>query len=188
MLNGIAPILIIHFYNKNVSGFVSGLPFGQELAPLVGLPVPIYLDERLTGIYVDSESKSIDISTEVEAVTDRDTINKTEVAAPIVKQTAVDSTVTVNLIAKRDTVLLTALLALSDMLLKRVVSQEYGITYLNKSTTIFGGLLHRFSAVPDSNTDLMRIELVLSNAQQKETKEKPAASTPLSKVGGPLPS
>lgn len=190
MLNGVAPILIFHFYNKDVAGLLSGIPFGAEIGDAVGIPVPIYLDERITGIYVDSESRGVDLVTEVEPVLDKDPTTG-EVQKPQVKQTALDSQITVYMFARRDSIMLTAFLALSDMVLSRVVSQEYGITYLNKSTTIFNGLLQRFSTSNGADDDLIRIEMTFSNAKQEGTQAAATASAattpPIPKVTGAVP-
>lgn len=188
MLNGVAPILIFHFYNKDLTGIIAGLPvpYAEQIAALVGVPVPIYLDENFTGIYVDSETSGIDFSTLIEPVIEKNTVTR-ETKAPNVTQTALDSQITVNLFAKRDSILLTAILALSNMIMKRIVSAEYGITYLNRSTTIFNGLMHRFSTSVGANDDLIRIEMTLSNAKNEGTKPAVASVTPISKVVGALP-
>jgi len=188
MLNGIDPIIIFHFYsNPPTDDSFVGPPqptsFLSGLAAAVGLPIPIYLSERLTGIYVDDESKGIDVATRVDAVVEKDGL---EVRSPEVSQMALDSTVTVNLFAVKDSVMLTALLALADMILKRVVSKEYGITYLNGSTVIFNGLLHRFSTSVGANDNLIRIEMVLSNAKKQAPTPVPGLA-PIAPVVGAIP-
>lgn len=169
MLNGVAPILIFNFTNKSVTSFLSGLSIPESVGNTVGIPVPIYLDEKLTGIFVDSETSGIDIDNEVEALNEK-APGSTEVKSAKVKQKAIDSTITVNLIARDDSVLLTALIATCNMILKRVVTQEYSITYLHKSTAIFGGLLHSFHTSVRVNDNLINMELTISTAKQQDTK------------------
>lgn len=199
MLNGVAPILIFHIYKKPPKSLAPGITdtaFFDDLTSLVGIPIPFYLSEEgfvpgaggvslgisTSGLIIDTEHSTIDLETEVEPREDKDLDGETK--PPIVKQKSLDSTVSINLITKRDNVVLTALLALSNLVSKLSVSAEYGITYLNRSTTIFNGLLHRFSTSVDPNNDLIRIEMVLSNAKQASTKVKAAASTTVPKVAG----
>lgn len=182
MLNGVAPILIFTFpvvpkspaYNALV-----GIPFiGQQLADNIGVPIPIYLDEKLTGIYIDSESKALDIETTVEA--------KDEAGKPDVRQRGLNNIVTVNLVALRDSILLGALLAFNDMIFQRVVSQEYSVSYLNGPTTIFNGLLHQFNTSVDTDTDLMRVSIQISKANQNKATPDSGVGT-LTKITGATP-
>ena len=185
MLNGVDPILIFHFYNKDSSSFLAGLGVPDSISNAAGIPVPIYLSEAQTGIYVTSETGGLDIQTEVEPVVEKDPITQ-ETAAPKINQKALDSTVTINMIAKRDSILLTALLASANLILKKIVSKEYGITYLNKTTVIFGGLLNRFQTTINENDDLVRIELVISTSQQNNTKT-PTGPAPIPVKTGTVP-
>src|SRR4051812_34876723 len=101
MLNGIAPIIIFTFppmIGIDLSKFLKGIPLIGDALGNIGLPIPIYLDEGLTGIFVDSESKSIDIDTD---------ITPKYVTAPggaitstnLVNQSGLNNLVTVNMIA-----------------------------------------------------------------------------------------
>jgi hypothetical protein len=164
MLNGIAPILIFSFpFNPKGPNFnaISGIPLvGTFLAKNVGVPIPIYLDENFSGICVDSESKAIDIDTNPQQPFDPKT--------PIqVTQKGINSVVTINMVARQDSILLATLLALNDMIFERLVSQDYSITYLNGPTTNFGGLLHGFSATADADTDKINVTMQISKANQK---------------------
>lgn len=192
MLNGIAPIMIFHFYPKPDAG-IAGSDFSllQEITDLVGIPIPIYFGDEgkglgvnATGLIIDSESQTIDIETDVDGTTAKDLTGDT--STPNVNQRVVDSLVTLNLVGSKNSTLLTAILALSEMILKRVVSKEYGITYLNGSTVIFNGLLHSFRKTPGSNDDLLRIEMTISNAKQEKTKAV-AKALPIAKVAGAVP-
>jgi hypothetical protein len=164
MLNGIAPIIIFSFpFNPKGANFnaISGIPLvGSFIAKNVGIPIPIYLDERVSGICVVDETKSIDVDTNPQQPFD--------IKTPIqVTQKGINSIVTVNMVAQKDSILLATLLALNDMIFARLVSQEYSITYLNGPTTIFDGLLHGFSSSQESNDDLVRVSLQISKANQK---------------------
>lgn len=184
MLNGIDPLLVITLKKKIADDLLAApveTGFLDALADAIGIPIPIYLSERgvnrriagtnqtisrLTansGIIVDSESRSIDVQTIVEATTDKDTLTGDN-AAPKVTQTAIDTLLTINLVASRDSIMLTALIALMELIIKRLASREYSIHYINKSTVIFGGLLHRFATSINPNEDKVQIEIVLSTA------------------------
>jgi hypothetical protein len=160
MLGGIAPILIFTFPSiLKVPGFnaLSGIPIiGDEFINGLGVPIPIYLDERLTGIYIDREGKNIDIETNPLQTSDN---------RIVYTQRGLGSITTVNLLAKKDAILLSSLLAFFEMIFARVVSQEYQITYLNGVTTIFNGLLHGVSTDQGADDDLLRITLQISKGK-----------------------
>ncbi len=189
MLQGIDPLLVIVFKNKGILDFFGPASLtpglGDVVFDTIGLPIPIYLSERLTGIYVDSETRSVDVNTKIDPVTTKDPVTF-EVAAPTVSQTSADSQLTVNLLCRRGTIMLTALLALMDQIVDRLVTAEYSITYLNGPTAIFGALLHRFGTSVSKDNDLVRMELVLSTAA-KESPTPKAAVTAIPKVAGATP-
>lgn len=174
MLNGIDPIILIQLYKK--------IPSTDEkyaAVPLTDRPkhratlaiIPIYLSEKITGLYIDSEDKKIDIDTTITSLSSGDGAQ--------VNQKAIGSVVTVNMKAKSNSVGLTILLAAMDMIIDKVTSQEYEITYMHGPVTVFGGLLHGFSFDQGNNDDLYRIKLELSRGNKKsksiEVKEDPTA-------------
>lgn len=174
MLNGIAPILIFRF--KTVSIPFTDFSFGQSKVPVVAknditiplIPIPIYLDERLTGIYIESESKNIDIQTNVDGLPDK--------TGTQVTQKPLNSVVTINALANKDSIGLNILLAMNDLIFQKVRSQEYAVDYINGAMTLFGGLLEGFTVSQDSNTTLYNISLHLSNAPSGSTVEKKEVS------------
>lgn len=184
-LNGTAPLLVITFKNKGILDFFGPNSLAGSLVSAIGVPIPIYLDERSTGIYVQSETRGIDVTTRVEPVTTKNPLTL-EVEPPIVSQTATDSQLTVEMVAKKDSIMLVAIIALMEQIVDRLVSQEYSIHYFNGPTAIFGGLLHRFATSANANEDIIHLELVISTA----AKELPTPKTPISavsKVTGAVP-
>jgi hypothetical protein len=169
MLNGLDPIIIFSFFKRkptitprfpkypNVSEFVDKF----ELPP-----IPIYLSESITGLYIDTEEKNIDISTAVETLRSGD--------EPFYSQKGIGSTIAINLLASKDSIGLALLLPILDQLFSRVTSKEYSVTYLHGAITLFNGLLHSFSVNQDSNTDLIHLKLELS----KDSKPKAPQVTP----------
>lgn len=192
MLNGLAPIMIFHFYSKpdpSLTG--SDLGLLSEIANLIGIPIPVYFGDEgkgiginASGLIIDSESQTLDITVDVEGTTEKDLTGDT--ASPKVSQRVVDSLVSISFVGSKNSALLTAIMALSEMVLKRAVSKEYGITYLNGSTVIFNGLLHSFRKTPGANDDLLRVEMTISNAKQGKTATA-AKALPVGKVLGTVP-
>jgi hypothetical protein len=182
MLEGVAPLLVFNFQPVSLASAVTalaGIPIiGSTVSNLVGIPVPLYLDEKLTGIYVESETKAIDIDTNVQARSDG--------KPPSVDQRGLNNLVTINMIASRDSVILAVLLALNDQVFSKVVAKNYSINYFNGITTIFGGLLHGFSTTTGTNDDLIRITMQISKANSQSTAPSNVISV-LPKVTGALP-
>ncbi len=194
MLNGVDPLLII-VIKKNPPTDLLAPPVTvfEQFLDFIGIPIPIYLTENpaallglnpqgkaavelsRAGIYVESETRAIDVSTIVEPVTTTNPLTG-DTATANVTQRAVDTQVTVNLIASRDSILITALIAIMEFLVNRLVTKEYSIHYINKSTVIFGGLLHRFATSSNPNEDKIHIELTLSTS---------AKTLPVPKAGPP---
>jgi hypothetical protein len=182
MLNGIAPILIFNFKKlipeANLTIGIPLVPMTDIQIPL--LPIPIYLDEKLTGIYIDTENKNVDINTEIQTLPDGNT--------PKSIQTGINSTISIEMFAKKDSIGMSILVALCDMIFQKVTSQEYSVTYVNGAITCFGGLLHEFSCSQNSNDDLYKINLQLSKAATSIiTLVAPAAVTSIAPVAGALP-
>lgn len=159
MINGVDPILIFSFFKNTPSStptkFINIVP--NLLTQISFPPIPLYLSESLTGIYVDTEDKNIDIETTVDTLASGD--------APIVNQKGIISTIKIGMLANKNSIGLSILMSLMDLILPKVTSKECSIVYINGPVTIFGGKLHSFSASQNSNTDLMTITLELTKGQ-----------------------
>lgn len=179
MLNGIAPLLLFRFFSGSLVNTIQGIPnIGDFIVTGLGAPISLYLDETITGIYVESEAKAIDIETSVQARNDS--------KKPIVDQRGLNSITTVNILASRDSTFLSVLLALNDMVFSRVVSKEYNVSYFNGPTLILNGLLHGFSTNAGNDDNLVRCQMQLSRANQEST--QPQSQVPsLDKVTGTTP-
>lgn len=183
MLNGIAPLLIFTFKTPGIVNTIRGIPkVGNFLATNVGLPIPIYLDEKLTGIYVKGESRGIDVETKTENLR-----NKENTQTSIIYQSALNNTVTVNMIASRKGVMLVTLLALMDMIFQRVVSKEYNVSYFNGPTLILNGLLHGFTTQQTSDDTLVEIQMVLSKTPPEISSDAGSPGPTLEKLNGVSP-
>lgn len=187
MLNGIAPLFIftIPADAKAKIDPLDGVPILTD-GKITGIPIPIYLDENLTGIYIDQEEKSIDIDNEVIGLQKNPSTGLEGTTK--VKQNPIESLVTIHLIASKSSIILTVLLALSDLIFSKAVSGGYGISYLNGPTTMFNGLLKTFVTAPGSNDTLMRITIQLSKANSSTTRGLAAASDTVPLSGGTVQS
>lgn len=172
MLNGIDPILIFQLYKQIPSTNVTLAKMAltsQVKQKATFAVIPIYLSEDITGIFIDSESKNIDIDTDTQSLTDG--------SPALVNQKTLGSITTINLIAKQGSIGLTILLALAEQLLDKTTSGEYEVTYMHNAITVFGGLVHSFSYDQGTDNDLYKIKLELSRGKPK-TKSVVVAQDP----------
>lgn len=184
MLNGIDPIIIFQLYKlvPSTQKTLAKIPLtSQPKQKATFAVIPIYLSEVITGIFIDTESKNIDIDTDTNSLANGD--------PSIINQKTLASVTTINLVAKQGSVGLTILLALSELILDKVTSQEYEITYMHEGITVFGGLIHSFSYDQGTSDDLYKIKLELSRGRQKSKSvvvgENPDAARLASQ--GPVP-
>ena len=160
MLNAIEPIIIFQLYKKTASDSkLANIPIAGKYLKNTTAIIPIYLSDSLTGLFIDSESKNIDIDTQMTSLVSGD--------SAAVNQSALGSTITVNFKARSDSIGLTLLLAIADQLLDKVRSDEYDLTYMHGTTTLFGGLIHGISVDVGGNDDLLKIKLELSKGRPK---------------------
>ncbi len=179
MLNGIDPIIIFQFSKKvpeTVSNPRVGAPFVSDKEIFIPLPpIPIYLSEELTGLFIDTESKSIDSETTVET--------KTDGSSPDVTQKGINSVTKIELVASKDSIGLTLLAAMSDLLFDKLTSKEYAVTYLHGAVTIFNGLIHSFSINQSANDDKYMISIEISRGAVKSPTKVEIVPTVLKSSG-----
>lgn len=179
MLGGISPVLIFQFSKKVPAtavgpvepSFLSKIPVISDIPTLVEAPpIPIYLDEGITGLLVDSEEKHVDIET--------DTETKTDGSAPTVNQKAIASTVSIQFTGKKDSIKMILLSAMIDVVFEKVTSQEYALSYLSGATTVFRGVLHSYGVSQNSSNDLVTIKLEISKGTKNPVKPNPIPTVP----------
>lgn len=162
MLGNLDPIIIFKLYKilPTAQQTLAKIPLtSQSKTKATYAIIPIYLSETITGIYIDNESKNIDIDTDTTSLNTGD--------PALVNQKALGSITTVNLIGKQGSIGLTILLALSELILDKVASQEYEITYMHGGVTVFAGLIHSFSYDQGTDNDLYKIKIELSKGRPK---------------------
>jgi hypothetical protein len=165
-LDGVDPVIIFHIYNKKLISLFDFIPFGAEIAESIGFPIPIYLSEQVTGIFVTNETRTIDLDTEIIHDQRKDPLNPTKTKKVDIKQTGLNSLLTINLVASQHSAFMPILLAVLDLIMPKVATAEYAISYLRGSTVIFQAQLHHFSSVAEMNTDLLNIDITLSTAKK----------------------
>lgn len=137
MLNGIAPVIIFVF-KKEILGFK--IPFNM---------IPLYLDERLTGIIADEHSRHLSVEVE-------------QVGNDVYERTT-SSDVQISFIAKKSNVGVTAALALFEQVMKYVNKQDYSIILYYDDVFMMDASLKDFETEIIPNSDTRQIRLTLSN-------------------------
>lgn len=164
MLGSIDPVIIFQLYKlvPETTPTLSKIPISPGLRRKTTFAIiPIYLSEKITGVFIKDESKNIDIETNTSS------LSNGEGAA--VDQKALGSIVSVTLQGKRSSVGLTILTALAEQILDKVTSQEYEVTYVHGSITVFGGLIHGISITPIDNEDRVEIKVDIARGRPKTT-------------------
>lgn len=172
MLGGVSPILIFQFGKIPFIGDVlSNIPIVSEIPTIIDQPpIPIYLDEGITKLLIVSENKNIDIDTSVETMSDGST--------PASTQKGISSNVTINFEANSDSIGVTMLSALMDLVFEKVTSREYSITYMHKATTVFRGMLQSFTIDQISGTNKVAIQLQITKGEKNPQKPEPTVTVP----------
>lgn len=179
MLGGLDPVIIFQFSKlvPNPATPAGGIPIVSAKPNTIDFPpIPIYLSETFFNIIIDGESKSVDIETDTQGLTNG--------AVPQVTQAPIQSSIEINIEGKKDSVALTLLSALVDQAFQRVTSQEYKISYLHGAITLFNAVLHSYAVENQAGTDKLQIKIVLSRGSS------PTKSVPVPTVGsstGPIP-
>ena len=161
MLGGLDPIILFNFNQKFPSATdtasTGGIPIVSDIVDSFPLPpIPIYLSESLTGLFVDSEEKSVDVETEVSTVRDGKT--------PVISQKGLGTIVKINMVSNRESLGVALLSALIDRVFEKVTSKEYSISYLHGPIVVFGGLLHSFNI--SQNADDTRLNITMEIVRQ----------------------
>lgn len=180
MLGGLDPVIIFQFSKlvNSPAGSIAKIPIISQIPTVIDQPpIPVYLNEKLFNISIMGTSKSVDIQTDTETLTNG--------AAPDVNQNGIQSGVEVRIEGKQDSVALTLLSSLIDLVYEKVTSKEYAITFLYGATTVFRGVLHSYAVETVEGTDKLLITVKLSKGNKNPTKQNPVGEVPGS--NGPIP-
>lgn len=167
MLGGIDPVIIFNFSKvvPDLGAALDSIPFVAQVVDKVPLPsIPVYLSEKISGVYIDTEDKSIEIETSTETLPDGKT--------PVANQKGINSTVKINMIASQDSIGMILLSALADLIFQKVSSKEYSISYFHNGVAVFNGLLNSFNITQGSTNTLFNITIELSKSTAKPAQTK----------------
>lgn len=182
MLNGIDPIIIFQIRRKVPQQAASTVVV--PLAPIAAHdstyieepPIPIYLSESL-GVLIEAEDKNVDIDTDLQT--------KSDGTPAEAHQKGVASITSINIIGNKNSIGLTLLSAMIDLIFDKVTSNEYKITYIHGPITVFRGLINSFSVNQNSGDDRLLMKIDISRGTKQP--DKPADVVVVPKLVGAKP-
>lgn len=150
MFNGLSPLIV--FY----------MPRGENnLLPAV---IPLYLDAKRTGVYLDSDSKELSIS--------NDSVVDVKNNQLKLVQKGLTNSVDFILKARADSTGLNILLMMSDEIYALTMkNKDYKIAYFNQNILLFNAKLGHFKIEPEGNTNLVRIAVALQYEEKEPDKK-----------------
>ena len=173
MLGGLDPVIIFQFkaLGPALGSTIAKIPVVSQYPNLIEMPpIPVYLSEQVFNIVIGGTSKSVDIETDTETLTDG--------KPPDVNQKGIQSSIEVNIEGLQDNVALTLLSALIDQVYDKVTSKEYSISFMYGATTIFNAVLHSFAAETIEGTNKLGIKIKLSKGSKNPAKAAGVPSVP----------
>lgn len=183
MLNGVDPIILFNFKKipASLEKVISGIPLVASIVEAIDLPViPLYLNESLTGIFIDSESKGIEVDTSIDTKSNGDT--------PEINQRGLTNTIKIEMQARADSIGVSIFSAMSDLIFPKLTSKEYSITYLHGAIVGFACLIHSFNITQNSNDDRYNITLELIKTTGSTAKAASTKGPVVEKSTGTVPS
>lgn len=135
------------------------------------VPIPFYLSEKLTGVYVDTERNTLSIATDTIGTKDKTKGDASSLADLQVQQKGETQSVDINMVARRDNMGLNILLPLLKSIYDGLIRQkEYKIAYFNQNILIFNAKLANFSTDQHRTDNLMTISITLEIPPETEDK------------------
>lgn len=169
MLDGINPLFIFNLKKKiNISSNLKVPAF-----------IPFYLDPMF-GLYVNSQSKQIQIASDVmtnyiQGGDGLSTVATTakDVKKATIKQRSLTNVVNIELVSGNDKILFNLFLSVCDYIFAYMDEMEYGITYFNQNIFALNAKLANFSYSGNNVNDLITIQmgLLIAKNSTKDTNE-----------------
>ena len=141
-------------------------------------PIVIYLSEEKTGLAVDSEDDSLQISTDYIPVLNGQTDENGQSIK--VQQKGETQQVTVNLIGLKNSIGLSLLLPLLKTILSYVFAKhDYKIAYFHGNVLIFNARLASYRMTPSANDTKVALSITLEVLPEKAEDTKDENPLPL---------
>lgn len=141
-------------------------------------PIPIYLSEEKTGLAVESEDDSLQISTDYIPVLNGQTDENGQ--AIKVQQKGETQQTTITLVGIKKSIGLSLLLPLMKTIMSYVFAkQEYKIAYFHGNVLIFNARLASYRMTPSSNDNKVTLTITLEVLPDKTEENKDDAPLPL---------
>lgn len=158
MLGGTAPVLVFNFATISSASVLNKLGFsiGEDSIFNFDIPVvsiPVYLDEKLTGILIDDHERSINVEFEQDENHNYERV--------------VSSDVKVTLVAQKDNIAFQGFLALFEQVLKRVNYKSYKIYFYYDDVFMTNASLKDFAVTTRENTDTRVVTFTLTNRSEE---------------------
>ncbi len=158
MLGGTAPVLVFNFASISSASILNkvGFNIGEDSIFNFDIPIvsiPVYLDENLTGIFLDDHERSINIEFEQDENHNYERV--------------ISSDVKVTLKAQKDNVAFQGFLALFEQILKRVNYQAYKIYFYYDDVFMTNASLKDFAVTTMENTDTRVVTFTLTNRSEE---------------------
>jgi hypothetical protein len=174
MLNGLYPVIVlqkVNFAKINVAG------------KTISLPIPVYLDENLTGIALMSQSRRVEFASDsIVACQSNDAAKDNTLK---VKQRGITNGVDIVLKASRDSIGMNLLLPIADIAFQRAAKDEYFISYFNRNIILFKSKLAHFSTDESASDTSVTINISLIK-EDKPPEEKEGKKLVLQNSGNAL--
>lgn len=158
MLGGTAPVLVFNFASISSASVLNklGLNIGEDSIFNFDIPVvsiPVYLDEKLTGILIDDHERSINVEFEQDENHNYERV--------------ISSDVKVTLVAQKDNIAFQGFLALFEQVLKRVNYKSYKIYFYYDDVFMTNASLKDFAVTTRENTDTRVVTFTLTNRSEE---------------------
>lgn len=146
-LGGLAPVIIFTFLRElnTPSNFIG--PVQPLKIPLV--PIPIYLDEKLTGMPLDDYNRTISCEMMRDGSSTYERVS--------------GDVVVLKFRAQKSNVVLTAISAMMDKIIKSIEKKNYKITVFYDNIFLIDGGLEQFQTTLVEGTDLREISIQIAN-------------------------
>ena len=156
------PVLLFYPLNKLENGDLQA-----------GNPVPVYLSEEIMGLCVDSETDSLNISTDFIPVLNE---QGTEAGTVKVQQRGETQSVSITLIGNKNSIGLNIILPMLKSIFSKVFAgMDYKIAYFHQNVLIFNARLASYQMTPGSNDTKVSLTLNLEVVPENSEKKEPVA-------------